>query len=319
MAIKLSLINKINTQYKRGKSRKRLFSRLSVSMALLLLLLIFSCARQNSDNAEMKNILLEFKGDELALNEVIDRIPPNMAPADSMALFKEIVDNWLKEKMLTDLAKENIGNYGEIEKKVENYRKKLILNEYLSTLRSRGEIKISEDSLKSFYENHHDELLTEVPLVKGIFIKVPTVMENKEQIKNLLQLCDANSIDELEANYMNGLSAYEYFGDKWVNWNVIEDILPYRFNNPDEFLSHNKIFETSYNDCTYILRITDYLPSGSVQPYEFVESWLPEFLERRELSKYEDKLMESLLDDAMKEKTIKFIGYDPVTKSVKAN
>ena len=39
-------------------------------------------------------------------------------------------------------------------------------------MRDGKRFKISEDSVKAFYEAHKSELLTEIPLVKGIYLKV---------------------------------------------------------------------------------------------------------------------------------------------------
>ena len=108
-------------------------------------------------------------------------------------------------------------------------------------------------------------------------------------------------IDRLENDWMEAALQYDYFGNKWIDWQVLADQIPYRFHSPDSFLESSRNFETTNNGSTYIFHISEYLPSGSVQPYEFAAAAITEVLEQSKISTYEKALVSSLVKKAVKD------------------
>ena len=117
-------------------------------------------------------MLLKYGDKELTYKEVIDLIPEGIPSADSAALFKSIVDGWIKDVVLVKLAEQRLYDINSIERKVKDYRNTLIVTEYLSRMRESHTPKVDEKSVREYYDKHRNELKLEVPLVKGVFLKV---------------------------------------------------------------------------------------------------------------------------------------------------
>lgn len=276
---------------------------------LLLSLSFFSC-RKEKDTDE--GVLVRIGGETLTLENVIARIPPGIHPSDSAAIFNNVVDSWIRQRLLTDFAESRLYDLNSIERKVNDYRDKLIVMEYLSRMRDVQKPEIKDERVADYYEAHKKELITELPLVKGVFLIAHASPSEKLEIKNLLSEDSEDNINVLENNWMDAAVRYDYFKDKWIDWSTIADLIPYRFSNPDEFLANNKYFETDHQGITYFLQITDYLPGGSEQPYEFASTWISNLLTQGELAEYEKKLVESLIRKSIEEKKLEIVGYDPL-------
>lgn len=277
----------------------------------ILIWCAISCGKHEPVN---ENYLVRVGEKMLTEDEIINKIPQGLQPADSCEMFNALTDEWIKDELLADFAEERLYDIKDIERKVAAYRNKLIIQEYLMKMRESRQIKTDEKEVKTYYDSHKEELVTEVPLVKGIFLKIDANVSREDEIKRLMTSQDEADIDNLEKEWMDKALEYEYFKDRWIDWETISGMIPYRFGDPDLFLENNRYFEINYGDCAYYLSISDYLPSGSSQPYEYASLWIANILHQDNLNAYEKTLVESLLKKAIKEKKLEYLNYNPLNR-----
>ena len=127
-------------------------------LAIASALLTGGCGKHEREVAH-DDILLVHGDSVLTLHDVVGRIPVGLASADSAALFRKIVAEWVENMVLTDIAKAKLPDYGEIESMVADYRNRLIVRSYLSMMRANGDHRVSEDSVRRFYETYRGEML----------------------------------------------------------------------------------------------------------------------------------------------------------------
>ena len=280
-----------------------------ILVSILLSLVLFSCGKKKE---YPEDVLLRYGDNYVTVDEITAMIPPGIDPTDSVALFNALVDGWIKDVVLAEFAEERLYDTRAIDRRVKDYRNSLIVLEYLSRMRNSQVPRIDEAKISEYYDRHRAELKLEVPLVKGIFMKINSDAKGKEEIKKLMSSSDLDKIDRLEQNWLDRALEYNYFRDKWVDWETLSGMIPYRFGNPDTFLAENSYFETEYGDCNYYLQISDFLPSGETQPYEFARTWISDILTQGELAEYERILVTSLLEKSIKDKKLEMIGFDPI-------
>ena len=247
---------------------------------------------------------MEYGERHLTLEEVVDKIPSGLMPADSAAMFQSIVDAWMKDAVLAEFDEERLYDLNEIDRRVNDYRNHLIVLEYLTRMRETHKPKIEEEKIKEYYDRHHSELKLEAPLVKGVFLKINSSASGREEIKELITSDDPDKIDKLERNWLDQALEYNYFKDKWIEWETLSRMIPYRFGDAESFLTEHQYLETDYNDCSYYLSITDYLPAGEEEPFEFARIWISDILTKGALTDYENQLVNSLIEKAEKEKKL---------------
>lgn len=302
----------------RGMRRKELRSRLCVPIQVCgfaALVSFFAACGGDKPVDDVGDILLRMDGKSLSLQEVVAKIPVGIEPADSAALFDRIVGNWIESAVLVELAESKLPDIDEIDRKVEAYRNRLIVMEYLGRMKESQRQKADDADIRAYYESHKRELLTESPLIKGVYMKVPSSSAGVDRIKELIFRSSEADIDQLEKDWMESALQYDYFGSTWIDWQTLADQIPYRFYNPDAFLETHKDFETTYGGSTYIFHISDYLPTGSEQPYEFAAGRIAALLDRSNITKYEEALVRSLVEKSVKEGRLVAVGYDPVKRT----
>lgn len=285
----------------------------------LCVLSLSGCVDRHEGKESSSDVLLTLDGISLTMREVTSHIPVGIDAADSAAMFRAITDNWIKTRVLSDLAENKLADVSHIDRQVEAYRNRLIVAEYLRRMKEGKHFDINPDSIMKFYDAHKKELLTEMPLVKGVYIKVASSTIGLNEIRQLMSDASDESIDRLEKSWLDAALQYDYFGNKWIDWQTIANQIPYRFSNPDAFLSTTRDFETTYNGSTYILHICDYLPTGSEQPYEFSADRIARMMERAKMADYEQSLVNSLVKKAIDEGRMEITGYDPFLHEVIGN
>lgn len=293
--------------------RSRLSATMKVCGLILLVSVFFSCGKGKQQDYE-KDVLFSVDGKSLTMTEVESKIPVGIEPVDSAALFDKVVSSWLESAVLAQFAESKLPDVDDIDRKVEAYRNRLIVAEYLRMMREGQRQKVSGDSIKAYYNAHKRELLTESPLVKGVYMKVAASTPGIDKVKELIFRSSEEDIDQLEKNWMETALQYDYFGSTWIDWQTLADQIPYRFYDPDAFLASTNNFETTYNGSTYIFHISDYLPSGSEQPFEFASGRISSILERSNMARYEEALVKSLIDKAIKEDRLVVVNYDPLKR-----
>lgn len=284
---------------------------MSKLISLILVVVAMLCSCKKEKHVE-KEILVSYGDSELSIDDVLDKMPQGLAPSDSLNLFKAIVDNWVTDKVLSNLAEEKLYDLSDIERKVEEYRQHLIVEEYLKRMMESQNASVNDKTIAEYYEANKENLILEVPLVKGVFLKISSDSKNSDEIKNLLTSEDPESLDKFEQEWLDKSAEYNYFRDQWIDWETITSMIPYRFGDPDAFLENNSYFERDYDGATYILQISDYLKSGTQQPFEFASTWIKDILTQENLRGYQRKLTETLIKNAIKDGKLEMKGYNPI-------
>lgn len=280
--------------------------------ATLILAFVFSgCAPESRPVAD-GDILMAMGDSVLTRIDVISSIPEGIAAEDSAALYHAIADRWVERMVLSDMAREKLPALPEIERMVEEYRSSLIVAEYLRMMTEGNVGRIPESDIRKFYDANRSDMICEVPLVKGIYIKVPEGADHIADIRRCLRGATGDDIDELERRWSVQAVKYDYFADDWVDWTTVSGNIPYRFGDVSRFLTENRNFETAYNGSLHILRIIDWLPAGSVMPYDYARPRIASMLERNETATYRESLVKSLIKKAMSEGSLRSVTYDPL-------
>ncbi len=295
---------------------------ISVILGLAAVLLPAGCGSPEGETAAQEEILVEVGDSALTVRDIVSRIPSGLSEEDSTEMFNSLVERWVRTMMLTDVASENVADLEKINRMAEDYRNGLIIERYLRSKQEESPT-VSEQSVKMYYAAHGEEMKLDAPIIKGIYLKISDSEERLGDIRRWMASATPASIDNIEKYGLRQASQYEYFKDNWIDWNDMAEQIPYRFYDADAFLGSTKDFETSYGGSTYILHIFDYLPTGSVMPYEYASSRIADMIDRERKSDYRVRLLTSLYAKGIEDGRLKPGLYDPVkrrmTISIPAN
>lgn len=262
------------------------------------LLPLTSC---NGDANDGSDTLARVGNATLTQESLNRQMPYGLSENDSIKFARAYIRNWIDTKLISEIAYNNISETKEIDRMVEDYRNELIMWEYRKRMYNQhSTVEFSDDSIATYYETHKNDFKCPHPFVKGIYIKIT---DNAPQLNNLRKWYRSQTtgdIDKIEKYGLDGAIHYDYFRDKWIDWEQIASKIPYNFgNNPDAFLRQNRFLDTSIDGFTYLLDISGYIPSGSIMPIDVARPQIEEMLMNSKRLQYDMELRKQLYQDAV--------------------
>lgn len=273
-----------------------------------------SCSGPDQAPADENEELVAFGDSALRLRDVISRIPAGLDPVDSLAMFGNLVDEWVRQMALADFAQKNLTDYDRIERMVDAYRTNLIVSSYLQSMAEQSQSVIEETRIKNYFEVNKENMVLEEPIVKGAFLKVNESDESLDRLRQWMSEFSDRSIDRIEEAGLRHASNYQYFKDQWMPWSEIAQQIPYRFFDADAFVKSQNNFETADGGSVYLLHISDYRLSGSIMPYEYARQVISEILESGDITSRTERLISDIYRRQIDEGLLRPGLYDPVAR-----
>lgn len=275
----------------------------SYTLVSILLILMASC---HEDKPVTAGDVLATVGDKsLPRTQLQADMPAGLAPADSIMFVHAYVRSWIDRTLISDIASRDI-DMKQIDRMVDDYRNELIMWEYTRRMfETKGRRQIPEDTLRAYYDTHRNEFITQRPMVKGLYLKVDAEAPNLKEIRRLYRSKKQSDVDKLEKSLLSGAVHYDYFRDRWIDWEQIELRIPCDFGaSGSQFLRSQRNLDFENDGFVYLLDINDILPAGSVMPYETALPLITDRYSYYDRRKYEASLRKSLFDHAVEEGTV---------------
>lgn len=311
---------RIFASLERGSGASRLLPRFGAHLPKRLLPLTLlaaaiaapACSRGDAAPAPADGLLVAVGDTALSLSEVVAQIPSGLSYADSVDMFRSIVDSWLENILLDEFARRNLPDPEAIDRMVETYRRRLIVSCYLAQVRESSRGKVNPDSVNAYYLRHRASMTLERPVVRGLYVKMAESSPALPRARELVKNASSASVDALDRDVAPQAVQYDYFGDRWTDWQSVAEQIPYRFYDPDAFVESSPYFETSYNGFVHMLHIYDYRKTGDAMPFDFAAVEIERILDRRNIAASERSLLNSLLRAAIDDGRLRTYDYDPV-------
>lgn len=269
---------------------------------IALLFAAVSCSRHSSD---AEPVLASVGNDCLTVSELRSQIPAGVSLDDSIRLARAYIRSWIDSHLVSQVAAREI-DLTEIDRMTREYRNSLIMWEYGRRMfDAHASTPVPDDSLRAYYDANREEFRLRRPLVKGVYLKVPDDDKSLAALRRLYRSTKPADIDRLEKSELSRAVHYDYFRDRWIDWEQIENRIPYEFGDAGLFLRSRHNLDISAGGFTYLLDISEVLPSGSVMPFESARPMIAERMKVLRRSAYEASLRQELFDQALSSGTLK--------------
>lgn len=246
-------------------------------------------------------------GKQRLMRDELDRaITPGLSAEDSTAFARAYVKSWVDARVMSEVASRNIPDMTTIDRMVDDYRNELIAWEYSRLMFDRhSESDFPADTIEAYYQREKKRFVLDRPLVKGVYIKIADNSPVLARVRKLYKSTRDADIDRLEKQDLQGVIHYDYFRDRWVDWEQIETRMPGDFgDSPDAFVASHKHYEVTSNGFTHLLEITDYLPTGSPMPIERARTFIVRDLYNLNRQAYDTRLRMELLSRGLEDGTV---------------
>jgi len=271
------------------------------TFTFIVILLLFSSCKQklSSDNPE---ILATIDERILTRSAVTSIIPRGVSYADSLIMAENITEKWIKDALVYDVALNNLSDEKEeINKLVEDYRRSLVRYRYQERLlRQKLSVNIRESDKLNYYEENQKKFTLDKSLIKGLFLKVPVDAPNLSEVKGWYKQTSVDALEKIEKYSVQNAVIYDYFYDRWVDFDEVMDAIPLQVSDSKSFLKTNKHLEVQDSTYCYLLNISEYIPAGSVAPYDYATAQIVEILTNQQKVDFIKKFEDELYNDAIR-------------------
>lgn len=266
--------------------------------------LLIACSQPESNEPD-SNVLAQIGKQRITISEVKKAMPGGLSEEDSALFVRAYVNEWIESRLISEIVAEEI-DMAQIDALVDEYRNQLIVREYERRMFETHAAAIPEDTISAYYESHKSDFILDRPMVKGTYLKVPDDAKNLKTLRRLYMSDKHADADKLEKEVLKSAIHYDYFRDRWVDWEQIETKIPYDFGvTGDQWLVKNRKLDTTSGGFTYLLYITEVLQKGSVMPLEAAKSQIETRLLNVNRKYYSDKLKKELLNSALESGRLK--------------
>lgn len=260
------------------------------------------CSCNKTQTIEDSGVLVKTRDRVLTRSEVIQVIPRGTSSADSLLIAENYIKKWAKNVLVYEVALRNLGDEkAEIDKLVEEYRYSLLRYRYQERLvKERLTANIQESDKLNYYDENQDKFKLDKGLLKGLFLKIPIDAPGLNDVKTWYKSSSEESLEKIEKYSVQNASIYDYFYDRWVDFDEVMGNIPIRITDANNFLKNNKNIEVSDSSFCYLLNINEYIPAGSIAPYDYAESLIVELLINQRKMDFLRNFENELYNDAIK-------------------
>ena len=225
---------------------------------------------------------------------------------DSIAYVESYIKKWIIETLFYNKAQENVALDNDIERRVEMYRRNLILNDYQEKLVVQQlEPTLSNSEILDFYNSNLSMFDAEESLMKGYFLKVPS---NSPRINDLRKWCVGKSeedLEKIEKYCLTKDAVFECFFEEWLPIAGIAAKTPLTEYQLKERLLRKKTIEFNDKSSIYFISADTLIMEGDSKPVEMVSGEIKELLLNSKMTRFIKERKSALYDEAVQNNSIR--------------
>ncbi len=273
--------------------------RASFANIVFSFLSITSCSVFSNKNKDQDDDAVARVGESFLYSSDLESlIKPGISKQDSSDMANQYIITWIKNQLLLQQAEKYLPDTKEIDKQVEDYRASMIIFEYQSSMiREKMDTTVSEEELKSFYDEHQSDFTLDDDLANINYVIIDKNSSKKDSIKIWMKTENLSKNDKLKELCSRVAMSYS-LDPQWVLSTTIKEQFPFPVLDLDTYLSDHKYPVLEDSAYLYFLRINDYKRKNTVSPLEYVQDQIKQMILNKRKMDFLDKLNQDLFMDA---------------------
>lgn len=277
-----------------------------IPFILLSCLLITGCKNRS---VQTQRVPVAKVGNQTLYYDQIPRlIQPGLSPADSTAIIQNYTNNWAKKQLLYLKAVDNLSPdfKNDIENQLQDTRVNLVIYQYQRQMMlEKMDTTISDEELKSYYDNNEKNFKLTSNIVKALFIKLPREAPKIDKLRAWSRSNDQNDLQQLETYCYQFAEKFDDFNEEWITMDRLSVELPQEIVNQDEFLRYNKWYETIDSSSLYLITVRDFRLRYSLAPFEYVRNDIKNIILNNRRFRFLQSLENGIYNEAIKKDIFK--------------
>jgi len=243
-------------------------------------------------------------------SKVEEILPKGISREDSISMSQNYIDKWVKQELLIQKADENLSDeQKDLRNEIEEYRNSLIIYKYKNELiRQRMDTVVTDQQIEEFYNSNPANFNLNNSIVKATFVMIPGDLADPDLVKSLIADTSPEGIDELRDYCGQYAKKVNISADEWISFQVLEKNFPEKVDDPETFLTRNKLYEMNDSNYYYIVSIHDFKLSNDLAPIEFVRENIKNLILNQRKIKFLKEIEENIYTEGVRQK--KFRIYE---------
>jgi hypothetical protein len=244
------------------------------TVVVLLIFLFVSSCNLFRKNADKKDAVARAYDSYLYPGDLIGIVPAGTSRQDSLAVSKNFIQNWIRQKVVLHKAEQNLDNdKKDVARQLEEYRNSLITYAYEKALiEQKLDTAISQKEIEDFYNTNQENFELKDNIIKVIYLKTSKKSPKIERAKQWYK--SDNPKDRILLTEYCHQYALNYYLDENV-WLLFDDLLkeiPIKMYDKEQFLQNNRNIEIEDASNIYLVSIKGFRIKNSISPLGFEEN-----------------------------------------------
>ncbi|MFY0599413.1 MAG: peptidyl-prolyl cis-trans isomerase [Cyclobacteriaceae bacterium] len=268
---------------------------------LLILFLSFGCEFFKPKESREEPPVARVGENQLYRSDLDGLFQQNTSSEDSTKLTEKYIDDWVKKQLMISSSSKSIDvNEAEIERKVLDYRYALIVHSFIKKYIDQNlNYDVSKEEIKKYYDGKSDNFLLKQNLIKCIYVEIPKTSPNLRAFRRNFKSFPDKNQDEVES-YISQFASKSFLEDSvWVIFDEVILGTPLEgVKDKKQFLQKNKYSETSNDESTYFLKVSEFKTADEISPLEFIKEDIKSIIINKRKITLKKKLEEKIYEEA---------------------
>ena len=271
------------------------------AVILCLLLAVCAACRRNADPVVAQ--VYQYK---LYASEVRQGMPVGLSQEDSLALVRDFVDNWVKEKLVLHEAEKKLSpREKNFDKEMTDYRNSLLINRYYDKLWRQDTVvhRVSDREIDDFARSLDSRYTVDKEIVRVNYVKLPSGSTLLDPVKRLL-FDESRRVEEKEDLVAMLGDSIEYLLDDeaWLYLDDLQNEVSFEID-AEKAAAKGEVrrIEKVVGDQTVLLVILDYRSQRSVNETKEERAAAGMLLMNQRRTQLINQYVQDLYDKALKE------------------
>jgi hypothetical protein len=247
------------------------------------------------------NVLARVNDEYLYDSQLKGLVPGGTSPADSIALVKNFVRNWVKTTLMIHQAENNLSSHQlNFDNQLNDYKNSLIIFKYESEwIRQNLDTIVPDAEIESYYEQHASNFELKENIAKLMYIVLDKDSGFEGKFDKALKLPDSLMLDRIENLCKEFANSFYLDTATWVRFNWIEENLPVEIYNPEQYLNKNSFVKVTEGDDLYLIKFIDYKIKDDVSPIDFEYNHIRNIIINKRKMYLAKKLRDDIYENAI--------------------
>lgn len=271
-------------------------------LAFILCLCLALCSACRHHNDQVLAQVYQYK---LYASEVTAGMPVGLSADDSLALVRDYIDSWVKEKLILHEAEQKLSpREKNFNKELSDYRNSLLIHKYYEKLWSKDTSfnRVTENEITEFAHSLDDRYTVEKEIVRVNYVKLPSRWSQLPTVKEILFDEDRRQDEKEKLVKLLG-DSIEYLidDDAWLYLDDLQNEISFQID-PQQLPSKNVVthIEKEVGDNVVFLVILDYRAQRSVNETKEERAAAGMLLLNQRKAQFINQYVQELYDKAVK-------------------